>query len=100
MIKPGVSIAGLRPEIVSGLAELREVCRDFKAPFVITSGTDGKHGTGSLHYVGLAVDLRRTDDPLRFGLAEQMLAAFKQALGAEFDAVLEKDHFHIEFQPK
>ena len=100
MIKPGVSIAGLRPEIVFALAELREVCREFKAPFVVTSGTDCKHGTGSLHYVGLAADLRRTDDPLRPGLAEQMRAAFERALGAEFDVVLEKDHFHCEFQPK
>ena len=65
---------------------------------VVTSVMDGKHRPGSLHYVGYAADLRT------WAIESDHLAEFTQGLaeelGEEFDVVLEKDHIHIEFQPK
>lgn len=67
---------------------------------VITSGTDGKHGlhNASLHPAGLALDFRSRD------LAERSLQSVvvraRSALGPAYDVVLERDHIHVEFDPK
>lgn len=68
------------------------------AELVVTSVTEGKHSPGSLHYVGLACDLRsNTLTPAqRVAIAQNL----KEALGAEFDVVMEATHIHVEFQPK
>ncbi len=69
-----------------------------KLDSMITSGTDGQHMNGSLHYEGLAVDIRTLS-----ATPEMRLAAFnsiKLALGENFDVILEKDHIHIEYDPK
>lgn len=65
---------------------------------VITSGCEGSHMKGSLHYIGEALDFRTRD--LTF--AEQVLWRDRcvQELGPDYDVVLEKDHLHIEYQPK
>ena len=64
---------------------------------VVTSGTEGTHSPGSLHYLGLAVDLRLPDDRANCLAIRNELA---NRLGADFDVVLEANHFHIECQPK
>lgn len=97
--KHGVSMNGIQPEMVMGIniaysyfisMGMREM--------VITSIVDGKHSPGSLHYVGYAADVRI------WAIESNGLAEFTQGLaeelGEEFDVVLEKDHIHIEFQPK
>ena len=70
----------------------------FNKEIVITSLLDGKHGVKSLHYSGNGADLRI------FIYTKDELAAFvkflKEALDKEFDIVLEKDHIHIEYDPK
>ncbi len=65
---------------------------------VITSGRDSKHGDGSLHYLGHALDLR-----IRNMTAKQVVEAHIQLanrLGAQYDVVLESNHIHVEFDPK
>lgn len=63
-----------------------------------TSICDGKHHTNSLHYAGLACDLR-----IWFlgGLPERtrFTAAIAQLVGEDYDVVLRPDHIHTEFQP-
>ena len=65
---------------------------------VCTSGTDGKHMTGSKHYEAQAVDLRS------FHVSQEMLpkivSELKERLGKDYDVVLEKDHLHIEHDAK
>ena len=59
MIKRGVKVAGIKPEILLAIQEAREIYRDMNdATLVITSALDGTHMKNSLHYKGLAVDLR------------------------------------------
>lgn len=68
-------------------------------PFLVTSGTDGKHSAGSLHYSGNAMDLRRWDLDAK-GVTAQAVSMLKSQLGSEFDVVLESDHIHVEYDPK
>ena len=102
MIKQGVDISGLQPEMVLAYVIAQKVYADFEAGCVITSAKDGKHGRGSLHYVGLAIDLRTH----MLSVADQALvtADLKDKLGAQYDVVLEgggqNAHIHLEFQPK
>ena len=65
---------------------------------VITEGTGGEHSKGSLHYVGLALDFRTRD--MTDKMAEVLVMKIKESLGDQYDVVLEKDHIHVEFQPK
>ena len=78
----------------------------YGVPMVINSGSethtaDGKpvkHGETSLHWSGHAVDLRSRCLALeqQRSVVDHLIAA----LGRHFDVVLEKDHIHIEYQPR
>lgn len=105
VIKAGVKLEGLMPEIIVGLLVVQSAFRDIapKSEFVITAMTDGKHMKNSLHYKGLAVDIRSNmlDEPLKF----KILHEGKRRLGANFDFILEglntaQEHYHLEFDPK
>jgi len=98
LLKPGVRVAGLRPEILIAIIAAERVCADMGVDCVITACVDGVHQAGSLHYCGLAVDLRSRD--FRTGDVDKAIARIKQCLGADYDVVLEKDHIHVEFQQK
>lgn len=99
IIKKGASIKGLRPEVLVGLMIADQIYNEIgNQELVVTEGTGGKHGRGSLHYVGLAVDLRtRYFDVLTLQAVERHL---KAKLNEEFDVVVEETHIHLEFQPK
>lgn len=99
MIKPGVRIFGIRPEIVVALSVADGVYREaVQREMVVTSVIDGQHMDGSLHYAGAAADLRTHDltEAQAWGITELL----KLRLGGDFDVILEADHIHIEFQPK
>ena len=98
MIKKGVKAQGVQPEIVLAIQEAREVYRDLDAELVITSLRDGKHMKSSLHYSGLAVDLRTRH--LSSGDRATAAARLRVVLGPEYDVVLESDHIHVEHDPK
>jgi hypothetical protein len=96
--KKGVKINGAKPEIVLCIMVCDSVYKKYGKELVITSVTDGKHSSGSLHYPGFAIDTRtRVFTKEELPLVKKDL---QDALTDEFDVVLEKDHFHIEFQPK
>jgi len=66
---------------------------------VITSGSDGQHMTGSLHYSDEALDLRiwDLDDPAR------VAAELQAKLGEDFDVVFgpsHDTHIHAEYDPR
>jgi len=98
LLKPGVRLAGLQPEILLAVIAAERVCAEMGVDCVITACVDGVHQAGSLHYCGLAVDLRRRD--FRPGDADKAITRIKQCLGADYDVVLENDHIHIEFDQK
>ena len=97
-LKPGVRIVYLQGPALFAIERANEVYAAHGEPeLVITSGTEGTHSHGSLHYVGLAVDLRLPNDRTKCGAIKQELA---NRLGEDFDVVLEASHFHVESQPK
>lgn len=98
IIKKGAKIGGIRPEMIIALMVAERVYDAHGEELVWTEGTGGEHGYGSLHYVGLAIDIRtryfsKTE-------AAQVALEIRERLGEDFDVVLEEDHIHIEFQPK
>ena len=101
LLKKGVRIGGVQAEIVLALMvverEFNALKTDPYQELVVTSCTDGVHKVGSLHYEGLAVDLRSRD--LTSAQRQAFLMRLREALGPEFDVILEKDHFHLEFDP-
>ena len=90
-----VNVTGMHPEVVGALAKM-EVCRSaalsllLTYPMVVTSGKDGTHKVGSLHYEGLAVDLRFRD------YMDEWKRYMQNALGSDWDIVIEADHIHCE----
>lgn len=99
MIKPGVDLRGLAPQMAVAYCIAQDVYREkVGMSCVITSGSDGKHGPNSLHYSGKALDLRTNS--LRPEQVHPVFVALKTALGGQFDVVLEEDHIHVEFDPK
>lgn len=98
-IKSGVDLTGLKPQIAVAFSIIRDVYAAFALErCVITSANDGQHMDGSFHYRGQAIDLRT------WGLSNQgrdeLASNIRQALGPQFDVVAEKDHIHVEFDPK
>lgn len=99
MIKSGVDLRGLAPQMVLAYVIALDVYREKVGTVcVITSASDGKHGPNSLHYKGKALDFRTNN--LRGPQVHPIYLALKEALGAQFDVVLEDDHIHCEFDPK
>ena len=101
ILKNGVKIKGIKPECIMGIMIAESVWKlslNTNDPMVITSVTDGKHMNGSLHYKGLAFDVRTNF--LTSTQKSIFFDALRNHMDLEFDIVLEKSHIHIEFDPK
>lgn len=97
-LKEGVSVGGMGVEALLALVIAAEVYDSMGAELVVTSVKDGKHGEASLHYEGKAVDLRIHNlVPLD---VPKVIEKLRKRLGREYDVVLEKDHIHVEFDPR
>ena len=97
-LKEGVSVTGVRPELLLALQIADGVYAAFGHELVVTSLNDGKHSRTSLHYAGAAADLRTRD--LQPGIVPKLVDSMRAALGVDFDVVLERDHIHLEWQPR
>jgi len=94
----GSKVNGLRTEILLAVMIADSVYKRHSKELVITEGTGGKHGHGSLHYVGQAIDIRT--NYFTKEQTELVASEIKEALNEQYDVVIEKTHMHIEFQPK
>lgn len=95
LVKAGVDISRLRPEIRKKLNEIaRRVWSIEKTELVITSTYEGNHSEGSLHYANLAVDIRRHKK------GQEVRDELRDKFGMDYDVILESDHIHIEYDPK
>lgn len=99
MIKFGVKLLGMRPEILLAYMIADRVYKSVSGIHpTITEVTGGRHGTGSYHYKGLAIDLRTRD--VSANEVTKIVELLKAQLNDNYDVVLESDHIHIEFDPK
>jgi hypothetical protein len=104
-LKPGVDVLGIKPELLLGLQVAEAVYARHGVELVVTSVTDGKHRRGSLHYQGLAADLRVHGLPGEREVREGVAREIGKALGVDYDAVYEGHgtpgaHVHLEYQRK
>lgn len=81
-----------------GAAEVIHL-RMFGKPITVTSMNDGEHMNGSLHYQGLAADLR-THDIRAEERALFRTQLLKALFSLGFDVLDEQTHIHIEYDPK
>ena len=104
VIKPGVRIHGMCPEIWAGIWIVeRVVDKLFGRAIRLTAGIDGKHSNASLHNIGHAADIGAKE--FKPEEKQEILNQSLLALGMDFDFILEaagtdNEHFHLEFQPK
>ena len=99
MLKIGVDLRGLQPQMVLAYVIACTIWQERAGvPCVITSASDSVHGPNSLHYKGMALDLRTNS--LRSEQVGPIHTALVAALGPQFDVVLEPDHIHCEYDPK
>lgn len=100
-LKLGVDIRGIAPECVLGILVAAQVYEERGVPFVVTSVKDSKHMAKSLHYQGKAFDCRLPSRYTRAQETDRLIHAdLKEALGPQWDVILESDHLHLEFDPK
>lgn len=98
-IKKGVNIENLCKEIKYCLENIQSACRKLEGKeyiMTITSGNDSIHMKNSLHYENKAIDIRSKDMKYPVGTTLYI----RKALGKNYDVILERDHIHIEYQPK
>jgi hypothetical protein len=95
LIKAGVDISRLNREIRRALPKIQDVLRYYDQELVITSTYEGNHGEGSLHYADDAIDMRKIEARPIDGEDK-----IKEKLGKDYDVVLERDHIHVEYDPK
>lgn len=97
--KDGVRAIGVQAVTVYGMALAESTIKRITAmEMVVTSVTEGRHGLGSLHYKGLAFDIRISAwTPM---MVENVTNGIKKDLGPDWDVVLETDHIHVEHDPK
>lgn len=101
-IKPGVDLRGIQPQMaIAAMVAEKVYAANAAGELCITSAVEGQHMQGSLHYKGMAIDVRLPSSREKLaGAIPAVLLALRQDLGAQFDVVLEKDHIHVEFDPK
>lgn len=102
-LKPGVKLwhpnkSTIQPEALLAIAVAESVYRDHGLDCVITSVCEGQHSANSLHYKGLAVDFRTRHIPSP-GQKRQICDLIAEALGSDYDVLLEATHIHVEFDP-
>ena len=88
---------GVTPHNLYIAAAAANAALDLGIVVTITSGTDGKHMTGSKHYIGDALDFRTRD--LSAAAVLDLIAALKERLGLDYKVLHEVDHIHVEFSP-
>lgn len=103
-IKNGAKLDGLRAEILLGFFIIAKVFSDHEYDITMTEATGGDHMKTSLHYKGLALDIR-SKNIVSKAMKHQMLEECAMALGDNYDFIIEdegqpNEHFHVEFDPQ
>lgn len=96
ILKPGVQLAGLQLPMRKVLINAAKLWAENGQTLVVTSGLDGTHSPGSLHYYGYALDFRS-----RYFSAKTVVKLCDQlrsALGTDYLVLDEKTHIHVQCQ--
>ena len=94
-----VNIDHLHPMLILALRTIEDTIKSIEGEnyeMTITSGNDGAHKTGSLHYKNRAIDIRTRD----MNFPTEVWAKISLKLGRNFDVINEVSHIHIEYDQK
>lgn len=100
-LKAGVNFNGIQAPILRALADIAPIM-EATGEFTVTAALDGKHMEGSLHYKGLAVDLRSHHIP--HNRRADVMVEIRKKLGQDYDVIMEgagtpNEHIHLEHDP-
>lgn len=95
-LKKGVTLKGMSAVLFPAMLIIDQYFQSINKAFVITSITDSVHKVGSKHYKGEAFDFRISNLTTKEVLTMQ--DCLISLLYGNYDVILEKDHFHIEFE--
>ena len=95
-VKDGVSLEGLRPEILAAFDEIDRIhIKLANTEATVTSTKEGRHSaTRSAHYRGDAVDLRTWAVD-----GDEFAAILTDDLGGDYVVIHERDHVHLHWSP-
>lgn len=100
-IKDGAVIAGLDIKMRPVLIEAEKIWKRYgrEEGITITSGLDGVHSAGSLHYYGRAIDLRTRyfSESEKSVVFQELKEVLDETL---YDVVSHSTHIHVEYDPK
>lgn len=94
--KDGVLLIGLQPVMRKVLIHAADIWEQLGQELVVTSGLEGNHSVGSMHYYGYALDLRSRyfdEDQI-----DQAVNALQHRLGQLYVVLKESDHIHVHFK--
>lgn len=94
MVKKGISICGLRPELLFGMMIANEVFENMDELLVITEVVARRSQTWSYHPAGFAFDCRLPEEEN----VDVLGAVLRESLGEEWDVVVENNHIHVEYE--
>lgn len=97
-LKQGVVFSGIDFRMFLIIAKIAAIFESYGENLTITSALDGTHLNDSLHYEGLAIDIRTRDLTKKFRTS--IVSILSATLDEGVDIVDEGDHIHIEYDPK
>lgn len=96
-IKRGVQLAGLKLPMRKVLKVAEKIWANKGKELVVTSGLDGTHSAGSLHYYGYALDFRTWYfTPAKIS---SVVFELRRRLGMKYYVAFEKNHIHVHYIP-
>jgi len=91
-----VNLDGLSIDLVKAIPFIMQIWSQWGVrDLFITSANDAAHMENSKHFSGNAIDIRSRNIPNCI----EMCVEIREALGPDFDVVIESDHVHIEYDP-
>jgi hypothetical protein len=98
-IKDGATLQGLKLRMRPVLQAAERIWRNNGQELVVTSGTDGTHSAGSLHYYGYALDFRT-----RYFEEQDRYKVFKELSddlrikNRDYCVIWHPTHIHVEYR--
>jgi hypothetical protein len=98
-IKHGATLIGLKIQMRKALMLADQVWSENGKELVVTSGTDGAHSAGSLHYYGYALDFRiRYFDANTLEKVIAQLARGLREVDIAYRMIVHSTHIHVEWR--